>query len=205
MDDRNLYAVVMAGGRGERFWPLGRRRRPKQLLPLLGKRSMLEDTVQRLFPLFSPERILIVTSADYVDEARKRLPIPPENVVGEPVGRDTAPCVALAAGIVRARGGEDAVMALLPSNRPVPASVSASVTVTCSSFSQLANTPLPNLTTFFWTLTRVTAVPENALSPMATTGYSLSSPPTFRVSFSGTVTPVSLPMYFVSVALPSPS
>jgi len=117
MDDRNLYAVVMAGGRGERFWPLGRRRRPKQLLPLLGKRSMLEDTVQRLFPLFSPERILIVTSADYVDEARKRLPIPPENVVGEPVGRDTAPCVALALGELRRRGADDsAVMAVLPAD-----------------------------------------------------------------------------------------
>ena len=58
MNERNFYAVVMAGGRGERFWPLGRRRRPKQLLNLMGDRSMLEDTVLRLFPMFAPENPL---------------------------------------------------------------------------------------------------------------------------------------------------
>ncbi len=117
VDERNFYAVVMAGGRGERFWPLGRRRRPKQLLPLIGRQSMLEDTVQRLFPLFSPENILIVTSADFVDDVRRLSPVPAENVVAEPIGRDTAPCVALALGELRRRGaGDDAVMAVLPAD-----------------------------------------------------------------------------------------
>ena len=56
MANNDFYAVVMAGGRGERFWPLGRRMRPKQLLRLTGEKTMLEDTVLRLFPLFSPEK-----------------------------------------------------------------------------------------------------------------------------------------------------
>ena len=79
MTDNEFYAVVMAGGRGARFWPLGRRNRPKQLLKLTGEKTMLEDTVERLFPLFSPERILVVTSKAYLDEVRRLLPIPPEN------------------------------------------------------------------------------------------------------------------------------
>ncbi len=115
--DNEFYAVVMAGGRGARFWPLGRKNRPKQLLQLTGEKTMLEDTVLRLFPLFSPERILIVTSAAYIDEARRLLPIPPENVVGEPAGRDTAPCVALALGELKRRGASpDAVMTVLPAD-----------------------------------------------------------------------------------------
>lgn len=117
MSSSRFYAVIMAGGRGERFWPMGRRRRPKQFLPLLGKNSMLEDTVQRLFPLFRPEDILVVTSAQYVERSREILPLPPENVIGEPTGRDTAPCVALACGELRRRGApDDAVMVVLPAD-----------------------------------------------------------------------------------------
>ena len=116
MNDK-FYAMVMAGGRGERFWPLGRRLRPKQLLKLTGEKTMLEDTVLRLFPLFAPERILVVTSKAYIDEARKLLPIPPENVIGEPAGRDTAPCVALALGeLKRRKAPDDAVMTVLPAD-----------------------------------------------------------------------------------------
>ncbi len=117
MAESQLYAVVMAGGRGERFWPLGRRRRPKQFLKLMGDSSMLEDTVLRLFPMFRPENVLVVTSAAYVGEARQLLPIPEENIVGEPVGRDTAPCVALALGELLRRGASrDAVAAVLPAD-----------------------------------------------------------------------------------------
>lgn len=117
MAESQLYAVVMAGGRGERFWPLGRRRRPKQFLKLMGDSSMLEDTVLRLFPMFRPENVLVVTSAAYVGEARRLLPIPEENIVGEPVGRDTAPCVALALGELLRRGASrDAVAAVLPAD-----------------------------------------------------------------------------------------
>ena len=113
------YAVIMAGGRGERFWPLGRRSRPKQFLPLLSERSMLETTVLRLFPLFEAKNILVVTSAKHVGETRKLLPIPPENVLGEPEGRDTAPCIAFAAGEILRRGGESAVMAVMPADHAI--------------------------------------------------------------------------------------
>ncbi|NLE55413.1 MAG: NTP transferase domain-containing protein, partial [Lentisphaerae bacterium] len=99
-DASKLYAVIMAGGRGERFWPAGRRDHPKQFLPLLSTQSLIEDTVQRLFPLFAPERVLVITNHAYVDQVRALLPVPAENVIGEPEGRDTAPCVALATAIL---------------------------------------------------------------------------------------------------------
>ena len=117
-DSSKLYAAVMAGGRGERFWPAGRRKRPKQFLPLLGDRTMLEETVQRLFPLIAPERLLVIVGDEYAERVRELLPIPAENVVGEPEGRDTAPCVALAAALIRRRD-PDATMALLPADHVI--------------------------------------------------------------------------------------
>ncbi len=118
MDHTKLYAVIMAGGRGERFWPAGRKNNPKQLLPLTGECTMIEETVQRLFPLIAPERILVITNAAYVERIRKLLPIPAENVIGEPVGRDTAPCVALASAVVAQRDPE-AIMILLPADHVI--------------------------------------------------------------------------------------
>jgi len=122
----NLVAVLMAGGKGERFWPLSRILRPKQLLSLFeekesggeGKgsspersRTMIEITVDRIRPLIPPERILVVTAAHLVDAIQRLLPdVPPENVIGEPMGRDTAPCIALAGKIVETRWGEDSVL-----------------------------------------------------------------------------------------------
>lgn len=126
--DRNrikdhLFAVVMAGGKGERFWPLGRKARPKQLLPLLGEKTMIEESVQRLFPLISPERLLVITNQSCVQEMRNLLPVPAENIIGEPVGRDTAPCVALAVAKVSERDPE-ATMILLPADHVInPAKV----------------------------------------------------------------------------------
>ena len=117
-DTTRLYAVVMAGGRGERFWPAGRRNRPKQLLPLLGNHTMIEETVQRLFPLIAPERLLAITNAAYEERIRELLPIPAENVIGEPEGRDTAPCVALATALVRRRD-PGATMILLPADHVI--------------------------------------------------------------------------------------
>ena len=113
-----VFAVVMAGGKGERFWPLSREKRPKQMLNLFGEMSLIEQTVMRLQLLLPLERILIVTNRNYVEQIRNLLPqLPAQNVIGEPMGRDTAPCVALAAGIVKARAGSrDAVMLLLPSD-----------------------------------------------------------------------------------------
>lgn len=114
----NIYAVIMAGGRGERFWPECRAGRPKQLLSLFGNAPLIEQTVLRLQGLVPPGNILIITNEAYLEHIRALLPQLPEgNIIGEPCARDTAPCVALAAGVVKAKAGsEDAVMILLPAD-----------------------------------------------------------------------------------------
>jgi mannose-1-phosphate guanylyltransferase len=90
----DVYAVVMAGGRGERFWPLSTDRVPKPFIPLLGSRTLIQQTVERLLPLIPPERILISIGETHRGIAGEQLPeIPPENFIVEPVGRDTAPCL----------------------------------------------------------------------------------------------------------------
>ncbi len=122
MDNSNLYAVVMAGGRGERFWPQSRASRPKQLLRLIGNLTLIEQTVERLSPLVKNENILVLTNADYVAPMRALLSqIPPQNIIGEPFGRDTGPCVAAAAGLVRSLSGgdENSVMIMLPSDHVI--------------------------------------------------------------------------------------
>lgn len=101
---RQRFAVILAGGRGERFWPLSRAHRPKQLLALVGNKTLLAQAVERLNGLVPPERVLVITNADLVEASRQAAPeVPPENIIGEPVGRDTAPAVALAAALVKAR------------------------------------------------------------------------------------------------------
>ena len=120
-DFSNVYAIIMAGGRGTRFWPAGRYSRPKQLLAISSEETMIEITCQRLFPLFAPENILVITNREFVTEIQNLLPIPSENVIGEPVGRDTASCVALAAAILQRRDPY-ATMVFLPADhliRPV--------------------------------------------------------------------------------------
>lgn len=105
------YAVILAGGSGTRLWPLSRRNRPKQLLRLFGGKSLLRLSADRLLAphagdagLFAPERTLVVTSAAYVDQVRAELPeIPPANFIGEPIGRDTANAIGLAAHLVARR------------------------------------------------------------------------------------------------------
>jgi len=97
----SIYAVILAGGSGERFWPLSRRTLPKQLLPLVDGRSLLEATIDRLDGLVPPERILVLTNAEIEWAVRGLCPsIPPRNVLVEPAKRDTAAAVALAAGWV---------------------------------------------------------------------------------------------------------
>ena len=93
------FCVVMAGGRGTRFWPLSRIDRPKQLLPLGAQgRTLLRETCERLFPLVGPRRIVVVTNAAQSAGAIAELPeLPPGHVIAEPVGRNTAPCAALGA------------------------------------------------------------------------------------------------------------
>lgn len=98
---RDTYVVIMAGGSGTRLWPLSRQKRPKQLLPLTGGRSLIEETVQRVLPMVPAERVLIVTTADHAPATQEALPmLPEENVIAEPVGRDSAPCVGFAATLV---------------------------------------------------------------------------------------------------------
>jgi len=108
-----LLAVVMAGGQGTRFWPRSRRLRPKQFLAMAGSDSMLHQTVARLFPRFAPEDVYILTTTDLAEETRRLLPmLPPENVLTEPEGRNTAPCLALAL-VQLEQQHPDAVMVVL--------------------------------------------------------------------------------------------
>jgi mannose-1-phosphate guanylyltransferase len=111
-----LYAVIMAGGQGTRFWPRSRRQKPKQLLNIVGERTMVEETVARIRPLIPAERTLVVAGHAYRGAIRGCLPqLPDENFLFEPVGRNTAACVAWAALWVR-RHVPDAVMAVLPAD-----------------------------------------------------------------------------------------
>ena len=119
MDD--AVALVMAGGRGQRFWPLSTETRPKQFLDLEGGgRSLLQATVDRVAPLVGgPQRVLIATAEAYVDLVREQVPdLPGANLLVEPVGRDSAPAIALAALQVRQRFG-DVVMGVFASDHRV--------------------------------------------------------------------------------------
>ncbi len=116
----NHFVVIMAGGRGARFWPVSREKTPKQLIKLLGNRSFLQQAVDRVRPLVPVANILIITNAAQAAEVRRQLPeLPRENVVAEPVGRDTCAAVVLAAAVVGARSS-DATMAVLPADHVIP-------------------------------------------------------------------------------------
>jgi mannose-1-phosphate guanylyltransferase len=113
------FVIIMAGGRGERFWPVSREKTPKQLIRLLGGRSFLQQAVDRVRPLVPLANILIITNAVQAAEVRRQLPeLPKENVIGEPVGRDTCAAVALGAAVVGARS-TTAVMAVLPADHVI--------------------------------------------------------------------------------------
>ena len=111
-----LYAVIMAGGVGSRFWPRSRRAHPKQFLNVLGPDSLIQNTFARLQPLIAPDRVYVVTHADYTEQTHEHLPaIPVENILGEPIARNTAPCIAFAAARLHALD-PDAVMIVLPAD-----------------------------------------------------------------------------------------
>ena len=119
MIDPHLYAVIMAGGSGTRFWPASRRARPKQFLPIAGERTMIAETCARLEGLVDCERVLVVTSGDLAAEVRACLPeLPRDNLLVEPVGRNTAACIALAALEV-ARRDPEAVQLVLPADHVI--------------------------------------------------------------------------------------
>ena len=114
-----LYSVIMAGGRGERFWPLSTSKLPKPFIPLLGASSLLQDTVARIQPIVPLERILISIGAEHFEIARKQLPqIPDENFLVEPMGRDTSACLGFCALHLERRDPE-AIMLALPADHYV--------------------------------------------------------------------------------------
>lgn len=108
------WLVIMAGGVGERFWPMSRRRRPKQLLPIVSDRTMIQETARRLAPLFDWSRMLVVTNREQAAAVRKQLPRV-KHVIAEPVGRNTAPCIGVAAAVV-AHHDPNGVMAVVPAD-----------------------------------------------------------------------------------------
>lgn len=95
------YALILAGGVGSRLWPRSRADRPKQLMPLLSERSMLQETVARLEPMLAPEHVIIMTNESYVEAVRNQLPqLPAENVIGEPAVRGTASAIGYGAVVI---------------------------------------------------------------------------------------------------------
>ena len=108
------YALIMAGGSGSRLWPLSRQDSPKQVLKLLGERTMFQLAVDRLLPIFAPERIITVTTVDLADELAAQAPMLPRgNFLVEPQGRGTAPVIGLGALFARHLAGGEAVVACL--------------------------------------------------------------------------------------------
>src|SRR2546430_8550319 len=114
------YVIIMAGGRGERFWPVSREKTPKQLITLLGRKSFLQEAVDRVLPLAPLKNILVITNEIQAPQVSKQLPkLPRRNIIAEPVGRDTCAAVTLGAAIVGARS-TTAVMAVLPADHVIP-------------------------------------------------------------------------------------
>lgn len=112
----NIYAVIMAGGVGSRLWPKSREKSPKQLLHILGDGTMIQNTIARLQPMIPYENIFIVTNKAQVEGFREQAPqIPAGNIIAEPFGRNTAPCIALAASRLRDEDPEG-VMVVLPAD-----------------------------------------------------------------------------------------
>jgi mannose-1-phosphate guanylyltransferase len=112
------HAIILAGGRGTRFWPRSRIRSPKQLLNIIGNKTMLEQTFERLAPLFSPSHIWVVTNTEQAGAVRRQLrQLGSRHALIEPVGRNTAAAIGLAAvHLLKEEGGGDALMAVLPAD-----------------------------------------------------------------------------------------
>ena len=113
-----LWSVIMAGGQGTRFWPLSRKNKPKQFLSLVGDTSMLEQTIDRLNGVVNREQVLVVTQKDKVAYVKNLLGFKSAQVIGEPVGRNTAPCLILAASKIF-RKDPHAVLSMLPADHVI--------------------------------------------------------------------------------------
>src|SRR5713226_5795823 len=120
MKELTTHAVILAGGRGTRFWPRSRMRTPKQLLNIVGNDTMLEQTAARLAPLFPPSRQWVVTNSEQAAAVRKQMPrVPASHILAEPIGRNTAAAIGLAAAHLLHDGlgkENDALMAVLPAD-----------------------------------------------------------------------------------------
>src|SRR6476646_2169178 len=115
----NFYPVILAGGRGTRFWPLSRKKRAKQLLALDGKRTMIQQTVSRLLPLSSAKKLWIITNDDLQPAITQQLPkLAKAQILAEPVGRNTAPAIGLAAFLLL-RENPEAVIGMFPSDHVI--------------------------------------------------------------------------------------
>lgn len=114
-----MYALIMAGGTGTRLWPRSRTTKPKQFLPLLGERTMLQETVDRILPLVAAEQVIIATGRGYTELAAEQLPdVPRVNIIGEPSGKGSAPCIGLGALAIQ-QDDPDGVMVVLSSDHQV--------------------------------------------------------------------------------------
>jgi len=115
----HFYPVILAGGRGTRFWPLSRKRRAKQLLALDGKQTMIQQTVARLAPMAAPRRFWIITNDDLRPAILRQLPkLHAKQIIAEPAGRNTAPAIGLAAFLLL-RHDPEAVLGLFPSDHVI--------------------------------------------------------------------------------------
>ena len=115
----DFYPVILAGGRGTRFWPLSRRRRAKQLLALDGKQTMIQQTVSRLLPLAPAKRFWVITNDDLRAAIARQLPkLDKQQVIAEPAGRNTAPAIGLAAFLLL-RNHPEAVIGMFPSDHVI--------------------------------------------------------------------------------------
>ncbi|MBN1948621.1 MAG: mannose-1-phosphate guanylyltransferase [Candidatus Cloacimonetes bacterium] len=112
-----MIALIMAGGAGTRFWPLSRQNNPKQFLNILSDRSMIRMTFERLLPVIKTDDIFVVTAGSQRELTRKHLPeLPAENIIVEPVGRNTAPCIALSLAYLKRKYSPDENMLVLPAD-----------------------------------------------------------------------------------------
>ncbi|NIR49374.1 mannose-1-phosphate guanylyltransferase [candidate division KSB1 bacterium] len=111
-----MFALIMAGGAGKRFWPKSREKHPKQLLNILGEKTLIQNTVDRLSPLFSMDQIFVISNEKQKDEVRRQLPsLPEKNLIVEPKGKNTAPCIGLSALLLE-KIDPEAVMIVLPAD-----------------------------------------------------------------------------------------
>lgn len=114
-----LYAVIMAGGVGSRFWPRSKKKKPKQLIRIIGENTLIQDTVNRLEGIVKKENIIIITNRLQKSRVREQLyNIPEENIIDEPFGKNTAPCIGLATAHLRKRN-KDAVAIVLPADHVI--------------------------------------------------------------------------------------